>query len=76
MGTKQEIISSLGERQLLLPGLVQTGLAANDRVKYFFTLLQLAMEQCAQPAPNPPDLAREREASGVADAGQIGRAHV
>ena len=68
MSTKQEIIGSLGEKQLLLPGLVQAGLAANDKVKYFFTLLQLAKEQCEQPAPNPPDLAREREASGVADA--------
>lgn len=68
MGTKQEIIGSLGEKQLLLPGLVQAGLAANDRIKYFFTLLQLAREQCEQPAPNPPDLAREREACGVADA--------
>src|SRR5450830_1257768 len=67
MSTKQEIIGSLGEKQLLLPGLVQSGLAANDRVKYYFTLLQLAQEQCAQPAANPPDLAREREASGVAD---------
>src|ERR1700690_2073322 len=68
MGTKQEIIGSRGEKQLLLPGLVQSGLAANDRVKYFFTLLQLAREQCEQPAPNPPDLQREREASGVGDA--------
>jgi len=61
MSTKQEIISSLGEKQLLLPGLVQSGLAANDRIKYFFTLLQMAMEQCAQPAPNPPDLKRESQ---------------
>ena len=68
MSTKQGIIGSLGEKQLLLPGLVQSGLAANDRVKYFFTLLQLAQEQCEQPAQNPPDLAREREACGVADA--------
>ena len=68
MSTKQGIIGSLGEKQLLLPGLVQSGLAANDRVKYFFTLLQLAKEQCEQPAQNPPDLAREREACGVADA--------
>jgi len=67
MTTKQGIIGSLGEKQLLLPGLVQSGLAANDRVKYYFTLLQLAMEQCVQPAANPPDLAREREASGVSD---------
>lgn len=65
MGTKQQIIGSLGEKQLLLPGLVQSGLAANDRVKYFFTLLQLAGEQCERPAQNPPDLQREREASGV-----------
>ncbi len=68
MTTKQEIIGSLGEKQLLLPGLVQSGLAANDRVKYLFTLLQFAKEQCEQPAANPPDLAREREASGVAEA--------
>ena len=67
MSTKQEIIGSLGEKQLLLPDLVQSGLAANDRVKYFFTLLQLAKEQCEQPAANPPDLQREREASGVPD---------
>ena len=68
MATKQEIIGSLGEKQLLLPGAVQSGLAANDRIKYYFTLLQLAREQCEQPAANPPDLQREREASGVADA--------
>jgi len=67
MSTKQGIIGSLGEKQLLLPGLVQSGLAANDRIKYFFTLLQLAREQCEQPEANPPDLQREREASGVAD---------
>ncbi len=67
MTTKQGIIGSLGEKQLLLPGQVQSGLAANDRVKYFFTLLQFAKEQCEQPAANPPDLAREREASGVSD---------
>jgi len=48
MGTKQEIIGSLGEKQLLLPGLAQSALAANDRVNYFFTLLQLALEQCEQ----------------------------
>ena len=31
-------------------------------------MLQLAREQREQPPPNPPDLQREREASGVADA--------
>lgn len=35
MSTRQGIIGSLGEKQLLPPGLVQSGLAANDRVKYF-----------------------------------------
>ena len=67
MTTKQGIIGSLGEKRLLLPDLLQSGLAANDRVKYFFTLLQLAREQCEHPAANPPELQREREASGVAD---------
>ena len=56
MTTKQGIIGSLGEQQVLLPDLVQSGLAANDRVKYLFTLLQLAKDQCERPAANPPDL--------------------
>ncbi len=50
MGTKQEIISSLREKQQLLPGLAQSGLVANDRVKYYFAVLRLAGEQCARPA--------------------------
>ncbi len=32
MSTKQGIIGSLGEKQLLLPGLVQSGLVLRDHV--------------------------------------------
>src|ERR1017187_591953 len=67
MSTKQKSSGRLGGSNRPCPDLVQSGLAANDRVKYFFTLLQLAKEQCEQHAANPPDLQREREASGVPD---------
>ena len=40
MSAMQGIIGWPGKKQLLLPGLVQSGLAANDRVKYFAFLQQ------------------------------------
>src|SRR5579872_1502753 len=63
---KQRIIEALGERRLLLPGLVAEALAANDRVKYRLTLLQSA-RAAADGAP-APSLHEERIASGVEDA--------
>ena len=38
MTEKNRIIDALGERKLLLPGLVNAALAANDQTKYLFTL--------------------------------------
>ena len=40
MPTKVAIIEQIGEKGLLLPELVNRGLAANDRLKYYLTLLQ------------------------------------
>jgi uncharacterized protein Yka (UPF0111/DUF47 family) len=65
---KAHIVDALGERALLMPSLVNAALAANDRAKYFFTLLQTARHQSESPAQQPPDLRAERIASGVADA--------
>jgi hypothetical protein len=63
---KERMIETLGERQLLLPGLVAGALVANDRVKYLLTLLQTA-RAAANGAPGVSSLREERVASGVDD---------
>jgi len=64
---KDRIIEALGERHLLLPGLIARALAANDRVKYLLTLLQTA-RTAADGATGLTNLQDERVASGVDDA--------
>ena len=44
MAYKSQIITDLGENELLIPRLVDQALSANDRVKYFFSLVQMAKE--------------------------------
>jgi len=65
MTEKKEIIKELGESQLLLPGMVNAALLANDRVKYYFTLLQTARSRAEHPEREFPDLKGERETAGV-----------
>ncbi len=62
---KLRIIEALGESGLLLPGLVNLGLCANDRAKYRFTLLQTARAQADSPGGTFPDLRNEREACAI-----------
>jgi uncharacterized protein Yka (UPF0111/DUF47 family) len=62
---KREIIEELGESDLLLPDVVNSGLLANDRVKYLFTLLQTARAKADNPNADLPDLAAERKAAEV-----------
>jgi phosphate-selective porin len=50
-----------------LPQRLNAGLAANDRLKYYLTLLQAAKTRAQQPHQEVPDLRSEREASGIAD---------
>ncbi len=66
--SKDRIIKTLGENELLLPDLLSDALAANDRVKYLLTLLQSA-QAAADGDASASDLREERLASGVADAG-------
>jgi uncharacterized protein Yka (UPF0111/DUF47 family) len=66
---KSRIIDALGERSLLLPALVNQGLAANDRAKYFLTLLQMGQAHADCPEAAASDLRAERLAADVADAG-------
>jgi uncharacterized protein Yka (UPF0111/DUF47 family) len=67
MTEKVRIIEGLGEAELLLPVLINAALAANDRAKYYFTLLQTARSQADQPQPRPVTLHTERLVSGVTD---------
>jgi len=67
MPGKVAIIEQIGERGLLLPELIARGLVANDRVKYFLTLLQSAQARAQAPHEPVPNLRVQREASGVGD---------
>jgi hypothetical protein len=65
MTTKETIIKELGEEELILPVLVNNALAANDRIKYFFTLLQTVQSRVKNPQRELPNLREERETSGI-----------
>ena len=64
---KTRILDSLNEQALLLPSLVNRALAANDRVKYRFTLLQAAQAHAERPDAVTSSLRTERLAAGVPD---------
>ena len=64
---KTEIVSELGENPLLLPAYVEQALAANNRVKYLFTLLQEARRFADHPETGATDLRAERTAADVSD---------
>jgi len=65
---KATVVGVLGEKDLLLPGLVHEALAANGRAKYGFTLLQLALAHANAADGTVPDLRSERELVGIGDA--------
>ncbi len=64
---KTRILDSLNEQALLLPSLVNRALAANDRVKYRFALLQAAQAHAERPDAVTSSLRSERLAAGVQD---------
>lgn len=64
MIVKGAIIRELGNEDLLLPGLVNDALIANDRIKYYFTLLQTARSKAEHPTVEYPDLRVERITAG------------
>ncbi|VVB90866.1 Uncharacterised protein [uncultured archaeon] len=65
MTEKKSILKELGEEELLLPELVNAALAANERIKYYFTLLQTAQSRALHPDREFPSLKKERETAGV-----------
>ncbi len=64
---KRDVLEELGESTLLLPSLVASGLEANDRAKYFLTLLQAARAHADSPSTVGPSLREERLAAGITD---------
>ena len=67
MTQKASIVAELGEQAVLLPALVHQALAANDRIKYYFSLLQTARQRAEHPGQTPSTLRDEREAAGIED---------
>jgi len=67
LAEKTEIISELGVNELLLPRLISDALAANDRVKYLFALVQTAQAHADSPSTEVSNLKNERVSSGVTD---------
>jgi hypothetical protein len=69
MMEKSRIVEVLGEEGLRLPALLNEALAANDRAKYLFTVLQVAQGHADRPGSAAPELRAEREAAGLVAAG-------
>jgi len=67
MAMKTQVIETLGEDSLTLPAQIEAGLAANDRLKYYFTLLQVARSHADQPDQPASFLKQERLAAGIGD---------
>ena len=65
---KTEVLTAIGADGLRRPAAVNAALAANDRVKYAFSLLQMAAAHADQPQLPPVSLQRERLAAGMDDA--------
>ena len=62
---KTRIVEFLGHGELLLPQLVESGLAANDRAKVRFALIQAAAAHAHNPAQAPADFSSECRRVGI-----------
>src|SRR5208337_4729268 len=67
MVAKVEIVEKLGESAVLLPSLIEEGLAGNDRLKIRLTMLQGAAAQASESGRPAPSLERERRSVGLTD---------
>jgi uncharacterized protein Yka (UPF0111/DUF47 family) len=65
--SKREVVRDLGELALVLPSMVNQALEANDRAKYYLTLLQASGAHARAPGVPAPSLHGERLAAGIND---------
>jgi len=64
---KTQILEAIGEANLNPAAQINTALAANERIKYYLSLLQLAVAHADHPEQNSNSLRREHMATGVDD---------
>jgi uncharacterized protein Yka (UPF0111/DUF47 family) len=64
---KTQILAAIGEHGLQPAAALNAALAANDRVKYAFSLLQMAMSHAEHPEQTAPTLKQERIGCGIDD---------
>ena len=64
---KSEILAVIGEKALQPAAALNAALAANDRVKFVFSLMQFALAHAQNPEQPAPTLKRERVACGIDD---------
>ena len=64
---KTEILAMIGEPELRRTTALNAALAANDRLKYVFSVLQTAAAHAAHPDQPAPSLKQERIACGIDD---------
>jgi uncharacterized protein Yka (UPF0111/DUF47 family) len=67
MTEKTRIIDALGEPSLLLPALLAEALGANDRAKYYLSLIQTARAHACNPERPLTSLRLERVTAGIGD---------
>jgi uncharacterized protein Yka (UPF0111/DUF47 family) len=64
---KTQILAAIGETGLQPAAALNAGLAANDRVKYAFSLLQMAIDHAEHPNQAAASLKQERLGCGIDD---------
>ncbi len=62
---KSAVLDAIGETGLNRPGQIEAALAANDRIKYYFSLLQTAIARADHPEQPADPLRHERIACDV-----------
>ncbi|HTR39742.1 MAG TPA: hypothetical protein VMH80_27900 [Bryobacteraceae bacterium] len=64
---KSQVLEAIGEKEFNRSSQIEAALAANSRIKYYFSLLQTALAHADHPEQPTESLSRERLASGVED---------
>ena len=64
---KTQILAAIGEKELQPAACLNAALAANDRLKYAFSLLQMAVAHAEHPEQPAVALKRERIACSIDD---------
>lgn len=65
MTQKTQAIAAMGQHSLLLPGWIKAALSANDRLKLYLSVLQVAFAHAEHPDRELPDLTAELVAAHV-----------